>query len=147
MQAIDVPRGLWIEHTIKIGTYDIDFANHVSNISYLRWFEDMRLMLFDKYFPLKGFLDIGKTPVLTGTSVAYKRPIKLFSEPHGVMWISKISKASLVINAELYVDGQLTTTVEHVGVFIDLSTGKAIRVPSICTDLFNTASEDVPVRR
>jgi acyl-CoA thioester hydrolase len=131
--------GLFVEHDITVGTYDIDFAGHVSNISYLRWLEDMRLMLFDKYFPLKMFLDENKTPVLASTSIQYKRPIRLFDKPHCYMWVSKIGHASMTIAAELRVNGELTTVVEHVGVFIDLATHKPIRVPKIMVEKFEQA--------
>jgi acyl-CoA thioester hydrolase len=139
-------KGLFIEHDIKVGTYDIDFAGHVSNISYLRWLEDMRLKLFDKYFPLEHYLAEDKTPVLASTSIQYKRPIRLFDRPHGVMWISKVGIAALTITAELYVDNQLTTTVEHVGVFIDLKTHKPIRMPQNILEAYKQATELVPVR-
>lgn len=131
---------LFVEHDIKIGTYDIDFAGHVSNISYLRWLEDMRLMLFDKYFPLKIFLDQGKTPVLASTEIKYKRPVKLFSQPHGVMWVSAMGKASMTIQAEFFVNGELTTSAKHVGVFVELSSGKPVRVPAICLDLYGPSA-------
>jgi acyl-CoA thioester hydrolase len=140
MTVTTASKGLYIEHDIKVGTYDIDFAGHVSNISYLRWLEDMRLKLFDKYFPLEHFLAEHKSPVLASTSIQYKRPIKLFDRPQGRMWISKMGHASLTIAAELYVQGELRTTVEHVGVFIDLNTGKAIRMPQIIVDKFTEVS-------
>ena len=133
--------GLFIEHDINVGTYDIDFAGHVSNIAYLRWLEDMRLQLFDKYFPLQMFLKEDKTPVLAATNIQYRKPIRLFDRPHGVMWISKMGIASLTISAELYVDKQLTTQVEHVGVFIDLKTHKPIRMPQIIIDAYNKSAQ------
>lgn len=138
---------LFIEHDVFVSTYDTDFAGHVSNISYLRWFEDMRLKLFDKYFPLSGFLDEGKTPVIAATNIHYKRPVKLFEKPHGVMWVSKMGQASMTISAELHVGDELRTVVEHVGVFIDLATGRPIRLPSLCVDLFKNANEVVPLKR
>lgn len=138
MTAVDsiAHRGLFIEHDITVGTYDIDFAGHVSNISYLRWLEDMRLELFEKYFPLKNFLAEFKTPVLASTHIQYKRPIRLFDIPHGFMWVSKVRQASVTIEARLTVDGELTTVAEHVGVFIDLNTHKPIRVPHILIEKF-----------
>lgn len=139
-------RALFIEHDIVVATYDIDFANHVSNIAYLRWFEDMRSKLFNKYFPLKNFLEVGKTPVIASHHIQYKRPIRLFDKPRGVMWISSMGKAMLTIDAELIVDGQVTTVVQHVGVFIELATGKPIRVPEICLRLFEETTELLPSR-
>ena len=138
-------RGLFVEHDIAVRTYDIDYAGHVSNIAYLRWFEDMRSMLFDKYFPLQTFMDEGKTPVIASHYVQYKRPIKLFDKPHAVMWVSEILNASMVLNAEVKVGGQVVTAVEHVGVFIDLKSGKPIRMPEIIVRLFREAHESLPV--
>ena len=141
------PRGLWVDHHINVGTYDVDFAGHVNNCYYLRYLEDMRNKLFDKYFPLKNFVDAGKSPVIAATNIEYKRPVKLFDQPYGVMWIAKMGNASLTMQAEIYVGDRLTTKASHVGVFIDLSTGKPIRLPSICTELFKTKDDLVPVRR
>ena len=107
-----------ITREIYIGTYDIDFAGHVSNIVYLRWLEDMRLMVFDKYFPLQPIMDDNKIyPVLASTKIDYKRPVKLFSKPLGTMWISKLGSASMTFTGQIEVDGEICTTAEHVGVF------------------------------
>src|SRR5579883_224966 len=105
---------LYIQHEITVSTYDTDFAGHVSNISYLRWLEDMRLKLFDKYFPLKNFMEGGLAPVIAATKIEYKRPVKLFERPQGIMWVSKMGRASLTLNAQLYVGRELRTVAEHV---------------------------------
>lgn len=137
-------RGLFLEHDIMVSTYDIDFAGHVSNIVYLRWFEDMRLLFFDKYFPLKDFLDEGKTPVIASHHIQYKKPIKLFDKPHGLMFVTKLGHATMTLRGELRVQDQLTTVVEHVGVFIDLASGKPIRVPERCSRIFRERAEPIP---
>ena len=31
-----------VQHSFRVMTYDIDFAGIVSNISYIRWLEDLR---------------------------------------------------------------------------------------------------------
>lgn len=129
-------RALLITHDIKVSTYDIDFANHVSNISYLRWLEDMRLKVFDVYFPLRNFMEQGISPVLASTEIAYKRPITLFDQPRGIMWVSAMGAASLTMEAEIFVDSTLTTKVKHVGVFIEMASGKPVRIPQICKDKF-----------
>lgn len=137
-------RGLFVEHDIPVRTYDTDYAGHVSNIAYLRWFEDMRSMLFEKYFSLKTFMDLGQTPVIASHFIQYKRPIRLFDEPHAVMWISELGNASMKINAVIELNGQIVTTVEHVGVFIDLKSGRPVRMPAVCVELFKTADELIP---
>ena len=75
------PGYLGIQMKIKVRTYDIDSAGHVSNIVYFRWLEDLRLQLFEEYFSLRSFVEKGYTPVLAASSIEYKRPIKLFDEP------------------------------------------------------------------
>jgi acyl-CoA thioester hydrolase len=142
-----ITTGLWIDHEIRVCTYDIDFAGHVSNIVYLRWLEEMRLLLFDKYFPLKTFLDQGKTPVIASTYIEYKRPVRLFDKPCGVMWMSEVGKAKIIIEAEFYVADNITTIAKHTGVFVELATGRPIRVPDICVKLYREAQEMVPAER
>jgi len=129
-------KNLHLHHRITVRTYDIDSAGHVSNIAYLRWLEDMRLDLFEKYFPLREFVNTGITPVIASTHIEYKRPIKLFDQPEGFMWVSEMGRASLIMEAELRVDSLVTTVARHVGVFVMLDTGKPVRVPEICRARF-----------
>jgi acyl-CoA thioester hydrolase len=137
-------RGLFVEHDIPVRTYDTDYAGHVSNIAYFRWFEDMRSMLFEKYFPLQPFLDEGSTPVIASHFIQYKRPIRLSDRPHAIMWVSELGNASMRMNAIIEVGGQIVTTVEHVGVFIDLKSGRPMRMPAICAELFHRSEELIP---
>src|SRR5215813_10342418 len=130
---------LFLNHRILVRTYDIDSAGHVSNIAYLRWLEDMRLELFEKYFPLREFVDSGITPVIISTHIEYKRPIKLFDKPEGFMWVSEMGRASLIMEAELRVDSLVTTVARHVGVFVTIDSGKPVRVPEICREMFSQA--------
>lgn len=122
-------KAFYIESSIRVATYDIDFAGHVSNISYLRWLEDMRRTMFDQYASFKSFIERGTTPVLISTEIKYKKPIRLFDEPVGRMWISDLTKTSLIVDAEFCLNDIVTTTVRHAGVFIDLTTMKPIRLP------------------
>lgn len=118
-------------HKIYVGTYDVDFAQHVSNISYIRWLEDMRLKMFDNFFPLAKFLNSGIYPVIASTTIDYKRPIVLFDTPIGEMWISSLGVCSMKINAQILVDSSITTTASHVLVFVDSKIKKPIKLPSL----------------
>ena len=135
---------LILEHKIVVRTYDIDSAGHVSNIAYLRWLEDMRLELFEKYFPLRTFVDVGITPVIASTHIEYKRPIKLFDKPEATMWVSGMKSATMQIEAEIRVDLALTTVASHVGVFINLATGRPVRIPAICQEKFSRELSAIP---
>lgn len=122
-------QALYFEDDINVSTYDIDFIGHVSNIVYLRWLEDMRLKMFNQYCPLKNFIDQGVTPVLIETEIKYKKSIRLFEQPICKMWVSHLGKASLIIDAEIFVQGELATMARFTGAFVDMKTLRPIRVP------------------
>ena len=131
---------LFLDHEIAVRTYEIDYAQHVSNIAYLYWLEDMRNMLFEKYFSLEMFMEDGLGPVLVSTHIEYKLPIKLFDRPQALMWVSQISNAALTIDCEIRVNNQLATKAQHVGVFVELASGKPVRLPAICKQKFHEAA-------
>lgn len=129
-----------IQRPIKISTYDIDFAGHVSNITYLRWMEDLRLALFEDFFPLKGFMDEGLLPIITSTSIDYKKAVQLFDKPVGVMAITEVRPASVYFSGEIIVEGEVTTIASHVGAFIKQETNRPVRVPKIIAERFKMES-------
>jgi acyl-CoA thioester hydrolase len=136
LQCAERVRPLLIEHDISVSTYDIDFAGHVSNIAYLRWLEDMRLKVFERHFPLESFMRQGLAPILVATNIAYKRPIRLFDKPRGLMWVAGVSRVTFTMEGEILVDGQLATSATHVGLFIDIATHKPVRLPAVCLEQF-----------
>ncbi len=114
---------------VKVATYDIDYANHVSNIVYFRWLEDLRLQLLEENFPLEDLMAEGFMPILASSSIEYKRAIKLFDKPIGHMWIEKLGAASMQFMGEFRVDGILTTKASHIGLFVDAVTQKPVKLP------------------
>jgi len=126
---------LAVDMDIFVGTYDIDFAGHVSNIVYLRWFEALRLKIFEKYYPLKQLMDDGYLPIITSHFIEYKRAIKLFDSPRGYMWIDSISKARIKFRGEVRVDGELATQAVHEGIFLSSETMKPAKIPPFIIEL------------
>jgi acyl-CoA thioester hydrolase len=93
---------------LPVRTYDIDFAGIVSNIVYVRWFEDMRLAMLDNSFPLAEQLQQGFAPVVLQTKIDYKQSIVLGDRPIG----DKISAIG-----------------QQMGIFLNLETKKPIKIP------------------
>ncbi|MBY0358760.1 MAG: acyl-CoA thioesterase [Candidatus Obscuribacterales bacterium] len=123
-------KSLYFEDDIFVSTHDIDFAGHVSNIVYLRWLEDMRLKMLDKYCPLQGFMADGISPILTSTEIKYKKSIRLFEKPKAKIWVSSLSKATFTIEAEIHVAGEQTTWAKFTGIFVDVNAMRPIRIPA-----------------
>jgi acyl-CoA thioester hydrolase len=49
----DVFKPMLVELEIKIKAYDIDVMGIVSNIVYVRWFEDLRTLFLIHFYPLR----------------------------------------------------------------------------------------------
>ena len=131
---------------IKVATYDIDYANHVSNIVYFRWLEDLRLQLLEENFPLDELMAAGFMPILASSSIEYKRAIKLFDKPVGHMWIEKLGAASMQFMGEFRVGGELMTKASHVGLFIDPVTQKPVRLPKDIVSKFVNYNKSLGVK-
>lgn len=120
---------LYVELSFQPKTYDIDFAGHVSNIVYIRWLEDLRLLLLDTYLPLKTLMEKGIAPVVMRTTIDYKRPVKLFDKPIGKMWAGDMGNVKGILLAEFSVNGVVVATAEQVGIFVRLESGRPVAFP------------------
>lgn len=119
-----------ITHPFTVRTYDIDFANIVSNIVYIRWLEDLRLQMLAEFFPLDTAMQaLGIAPVLLRTEIDYKRAIRLFDEVQGRMWLEQSGRVRQMLAAEFAVDGRVHATARQTTCFIDLTSGRPVPTP------------------
>ncbi|GAB4548758.1 MAG: thioesterase family protein [Anaerolineae bacterium] len=114
---------------IQVMTYDIDFAQIVSNIVYIRWLEDMRVALLNKHMPIKALVAEGTGPALIATHIEYKRPIHFFDEVVGKVWVADIGNTRWSIGSEFLVNGDITTTALQHGVLVNFTTMRPLPVP------------------
>ena len=127
---------LLIEKEIKVATYDIDFAGIVSNISYIRWLEDLRLVWLEKYFTLGKQVEAGFTPILLETRIEYHHAIRMFDQPAGLMWIGRLHSHKWLIKAEIRVKDKAMAVAEQKGVFVDRNKWIPIRIPENLKQLY-----------
>lgn len=122
-------RAFEISTPIAIRTYDIDFAGIVSNIVYVRWLEDLRLMWLEKFMPLQPMVERKHGPVLIATHIEYKRPLRMFDPVIGHMWLSELGRTRYTISAEFVLNGEVTTQATQHGVFVDFTTMRPLPIP------------------
>lgn len=85
--AMDESRKMYVEMPIVVHTYDVDYMQIISNTVYIKWLEDMRMAILDKYFPLTEMLKSHSSPILGETHIQYKHPVTFGCKPQGRCWI------------------------------------------------------------
>src|SRR5271154_5143559 len=117
------------ELSLRVQTYDIDFAGIVSNIVFIPWLEDLRLGLMDEAYPLVQALAEDVTPILVSTRIAYRRPVTISDKVVGRMRVASLGRVRWRLAAEFTVGGVICAEAEQEGLFIRLSTRRPIAIP------------------
>jgi len=121
---------------LPVKTYDIDFAGVVSNVVYVRWLEDLRIAMLTNYFPLKSQIEEGFAPAILHTEISYKKSIKLLDLVYGRVWIDKLTKLRWYVGFEIYSNDAISATAEQIGIFINLSEQRPIRIPNSLLQMY-----------
>ncbi|MDZ7964322.1 MAG: thioesterase family protein [Nostoc sp. DedSLP03] len=122
-------RPLEVVLPIPVKTYDIDFMGIVSNIVYIRWLEDLRLKFLDEHWQLSQQIELGYTPILAGTEIEYKRPIKIIDRVIGRLWLSGLGRLKWTVQAEILSNNELAAVASQKGGFISLQNNRLIPIP------------------
>ncbi|MFN6479952.1 thioesterase family protein [Nostoc sp. DedQUE07] len=122
-------RPLEIVLAIPVKTYDIDFMGIVSNIVYIRWLEDLRLKFLDEHWQLNQQIELGYTPILAGTEIEYKRPIKIIDRVIGRLWLSGLGRLKWTVQAEILSNNELAAVASQKGGFVSLQNNRLIPIP------------------
>ncbi|QLE55343.1 thioesterase family protein [Nostoc sp. TCL26-01] len=126
----NVDRPLEIILTIPVKTYDIDFAGIVSNIVYIKWLEDLRLKFLEENLPINQQIEQGYAPIISGTEIEYKRPIKLIDQVMGRLWLASLGRLKWTVQAEILSNNELAAVAMQKGAFVNLQNGRLIPVPA-----------------
>jgi acyl-CoA thioester hydrolase len=122
-------RPLEVVLAIPVKTYDIDFMGIVSNIVYVRWLEDLRLKFLDEHWQLNQQIEQGYTPILAGTEIEYKRPIKIIDQVIGRLWLSNLGRLKWTVQAEIFSNNELAAVASQKGGFVSLQNNRLIPIP------------------
>lgn len=135
-------RVLMVEQEVKVASYDIDFAGIVSNISYIRWLEDLRLGWLEKYFSLGAQIESGFLPVLLETHIEYHHAIRMFDQVKGIMWVGRLHSHKWVVKAEFTVNDKVMAHAEQKGVLVDHHRWRPVRIPDQLRRRYNLEKEE-----
>jgi len=101
----------------------------VSNISYVRWMEDLRLHFLEVHYPLQRLISELIVPVVAQTHIEYKRPIRIHDQVNGSIWLEQFNSSGWIGSMEFIVNDKLAVTAKQGGVFINLGTMKPADPP------------------
>ena len=104
---------------------DLDTYNHVNNVVYHSWFEDVRVMFLERAM-LKGRGEEGVMPVMRTADITFDQ--QLFSGAAYLVLVKpiKIGNSSFVLGYEVRSEGQVVVAGSSVIVMSDLKAGKSV---------------------
>ena len=120
-----------LKFTEPIYTYHIDFVGHVNNIIYVQWMENARVKLLQAMgLSITKIADKDKMlPIITETTIKYKRPYFLYNTVHIEIWVSKLFNASAIFEFRfLNEKEEICSTGQQKVLFIDKTTQRPSRL-------------------
>ena len=134
-------RPLLVEDGIYIHAYDVDAMGYVSNIVYVRWFEDLRHCLLDLHYPFEKMIADGKSPVLVHTDVNYLLPLTIHDKPFGRCWMSRGGGTKWELQYEIVQGDVVHCSGKQKGYFMDIKTKRPEKLPQHMLDAYRAAVE------
>ena len=125
------PPGVF-EMRLKVAWRDIDPVQHVNNAIYLAYTEECGMQVIAAHhWPLSRMLKEGFAILLRRNQVQYLQPAILGDELCISTWASDVkrSTATRYYTIRRLGDGQVLANVHSLGVWVDLSTGRPMRIP------------------
>ncbi|MHB7941682.1 acyl-CoA thioesterase [Staphylococcus capitis] len=123
------------EKEIEVNNYDIDAMGVVSNIVYVRWFEDLRTVFINQYMNYSEMIKNHISPILMKTEIEYKVPITIHDRPVGRCWLVQASKLKWVFKFEIASGDKVHCEGSQMGGFYDLDREKITKMPQVFQDI------------
>lgn len=110
-------------------TYDIDAFGIVSNLTYVRWLEDMRTEFLHRYLPWDRLEEEDLAPVLAETNIQYKSAVKMDQDIEGKLTMTDVGRTSWHLEFVFDRDGEVVLTAQQSGMFVDTESQSPRRLP------------------
>ena len=127
---------MFISTDFLITLYDVDGMGFVSNITYVRWLEDLRSLFLEKYYPLAVLSAKGISPVMANTNIDYLRPLTISDRAEGRAWITEMGSTKWTMEFEIHQGDVIHCRARQRGYFITLANGRPARVPQRIADAY-----------
>ncbi len=125
-----------VEREIRIKAYEIDAMGVVSNIVYVKWFEDMRHDFLDAYYPYDEMMKLNFSPILMNTDIHYRIPLTIHDKPRGFCWVRKMGRVKWEFEFEIGSDKGIHCTGTQIGGFYDIDAGRPVPIPERLQEIY-----------
>lgn len=135
-------------HIIEVGDSDIDFLGHASNLSYLRWVQDVAIahsaavgLDYEAYKKMGGVFFIRRH------EIDYLRPALRGDQLEVRTWVDSAMAAKTDRRTEVRRagDGMVLAKASTIWGFVEIVKGRPVRIPEIVRVAF-TAPDEVAAR-
>ncbi|KAB7672471.1 acyl-CoA thioesterase [Bacillus sp. B1-b2] len=134
-------RRMLMEEELKINGYDIDVMGIVSNIVYVRWFEDLRMAFLDKFYPFDEMFSLKISPILIQTECQYQKYLTIFDKPVGRCWVTYLGDKKWEMEFEIVTADYTHCIGKQSGLFYDLNIKKTTDVPKRLIEQYTKEEE------
>lgn len=137
----DPKHPMLIEMPLTVHLFDIDYSQVVSQMTYIRWFDTLRMAFHDTYWPINVLLEKGDKPTIVRSEIEYKVPFTLDDTPIGKMWVSALDKFRWTFEFEI-VDNKDTVHCKGIqtGFFMNMEEQRPSRLPIRLIERYERAS-------
>lgn len=132
--------------TLDVPADAIDMNRHLNNLAYLRWMQDIAVEhSAAQGWPVRRYLETGTTWVVRSHFIEYLRPAFAGDSIAVHTWVSGMSERS---SPRRYLfarngDGRVLAKAETQWVYVDLASGRPLRIPAELATAFDILpSED-----
>ena len=133
------------EQKIHISEHDIDRQGRVNNVCYVQWMQDIATAhTASKGWDMARYGALGQGWVVRQHSVTYKRPALLGDVISATTWIASFASRQCM-RRYLFVresDNAVLVEAETQWVYIDITSGKPVRVPEALIAAFTDHDEE-----
>jgi acyl-CoA thioester hydrolase len=128
-------RILVAERELEVNGYDIDAMGIVSNIVYVRWFEDLRTDFINQHMSYSEMMKSNISPILMKTEAEYQMPITIHDNPVGRCYLVKASRLRWEFEFEIASEHKMHCIGKQSGTFYNLKKQAVERVPEVFQNL------------
>lgn len=133
---------MMVEVPIMVKSYEIDCVGIVSNIVYIKWFEDLRHYFLDRYYPYREMMENHVSPILIKTQAEYKASLTITDRPIARCWMEKLGKVKWEIHIEIELDGKLCCAGVQKGGFFDTKSNELTTTPKVLLDAYHAERKE-----